>query len=325
MKEEVIIRLVSKLSDLPDFHSRNFFHSKEMFCIMEHTPSLEPCMAIAEDGQGCVVAHMLVGVFRHRTLFPPFVYWHGRAYGEGEYDDSVNRDRVFCLFLKAVTDYFRHKRCLYVEFSDLSSKMFGYDGFRRNHYFPVKWQEVHNSLHSVEPSLRLSEKMLRRISEAKEKGVASFAIKEDCPELRQAYRLLKRFFRFKPRRSIPDLQFFRMIAASDNCRMNVTCYKGRVIGVSVCVYSEGNAYMWHMASLRKTHHSLHPTTFTVWSAIDDAHKAGMRHIYFLDAGLPFERSRFRDFILSFGGKQVSKYRWFRIGVPGINRLVDRLL
>ena len=50
MKEEVIIRLVSKQSDLPDFHSRNFFHSKEMFCIMEHTPSLEPCMAIAEDG-----------------------------------------------------------------------------------------------------------------------------------------------------------------------------------------------------------------------------------------------------------------------------------
>ena len=157
---------------------------------MEHTPSLEPCMAIAEDGQGCVVAHMLVGVFRHRTLFPPFVYWHGRAYGEGEYDDSVNRDRVFCLFLKVVTDYFRHKRCLYVEFSDLSCKMFGYDGFRRNHYFPVKWQEVHNSLHSVEPSLRLSEKMIRRISEAKEKGVASFAIKEDSPELRQAYRLL---------------------------------------------------------------------------------------------------------------------------------------
>ena len=45
-------------------------------------------------------------------------------------------------------------------------------------------------------------------------------------------------------------------------------------------------------------------------------------MYFLDAGLPFKRNPMREFILNFGGKQVSEYRWFRIQFPWVGRLMD---
>ena len=83
MKEEVSIRLISHESDLPDIASHNFFHSVDFFRILEATPMQEPCMAIAEDGTGHVVAHMLTTIFFHRSLLPPVVYLHGRVYGEG--------------------------------------------------------------------------------------------------------------------------------------------------------------------------------------------------------------------------------------------------
>ena len=44
----------------------------------------------------------------------------------------------------------------------------------------------------------------------------------------------------------------------------------------------------------------------------------------MDVGLPFKRNRFREFILGFGGKPVSVYRWFRCNVRWINRVLSWL-
>lgn len=154
MKEEVSIRLISHESDLPDIASHNFFHSVDFFRILEATPMQEPCMAIAEDGTGHVVAHMLTTIFFHRSLLPPVVYLHGRVYGDGEYDEGVDKSLIFGRFLNAVTARFNNRLCLYIEFSHLSNKMIGYEAFRANGYFPIPWQEIHNSLHSLPPADR---------------------------------------------------------------------------------------------------------------------------------------------------------------------------
>lgn len=70
------------------------------------------------------------------------------------------------MMLKAVTQKFNHKLCLYIEFSDISNKMFAYRHFRQNGYFPIPWQEIHNSLHSLPPEKRISEKALSKIETA---------------------------------------------------------------------------------------------------------------------------------------------------------------
>lgn len=324
MKEEVSIRLISHTSELPDMTSKNFFHSVEFFRILEATPMQEPCMAVAMDKHGHVLAHMLTTIFFHHSIFPPVIYSHGRVYGEGEYASPSDRDTIFPRFLEAVTTRFNHHLCLYIEFSHLSNKMFGYKEFRRQGYFPVLWQEIHNSLHSMPPADRLSDKTLKKINDARRRGATSAIINGNSNDLQGAVKLLKSYFKLKVRRSIPDIEMFRQLARSPHCRIYATKFHDHIIGVCICIFTEGNAYMWHLASMRKTYMPLHPATFTVWTALEEAHKEDIRHMYFMDAGLPFRRSPMRDFILSFGGMPVSKYRWFKFPIPFVSRMFDWL-
>lgn len=324
MKEEVSIRLISHESELPDIASHNFFHSVDFFRILEATPMQEPCMAIAEDGTGHVVAHMLTTIFFHRSLLPPIVYLHGRVYSEGEYDEGVDKSYIFGRFLSEVTARFNNRLCLYIEFSHLSNKMFGYEAFRANGYFPIQWQEIHNSLHSLSPADRLSEKAQHRIAQAQQSGLTACVALAESNELVQAAQLLRRHFRFKPRRTVPNIKELRLLVGSGQGKVFVSKHGERVVATCVCIYSGGNAYMWYLAYSKKRRKALSPMSHTVWTVLDDAHKAGYRHLYFLDAGLPFEHSAMREFILSFGGKPVTKFRWFRTPISWLNRIFSWL-
>ena len=53
----------------------------------------------------------------------------------------------------------------------------------------------------------------------------------------------------------------------------------------------------------------------------DAYDRGFQHMCFLDVGLPFKNNSFREFILRFGGKEQSTYRWFRFSIKWVNRLL----
>ncbi len=317
----ISIRLIQKSEELPEMICDNFFHSTDFFLIAEKTPGYAPLMAVAEDRNGEVHAHLLALICRHGRLFPPYLYTHGRVYGEGEYAPGEDRELLFSMMLKAVTQKFNHKLCLYIEFSDISNKMFAYRHFRQNGYFPIPWQEIHNSLHSLPPEKRISEKALSKIETAEKHGVYTREA-ENEKELGAFYKLLRSYFRFKTRRSIPHRKMFSMLNSEGDSKTFVTIYKNKIIGGCVCLYSGKNAYMWYLASKRKTYIHLSPASITVWAAIKYAYTHGYEHIYFLDAGLPFRNNPFREFILSFGGKPVSKYRWFRLPVPYINRFLS---
>ena len=278
-------------------------------------------MAVAENSQGTILAHLLALICRHGKLFPPYLYTHGRVYGEGEYAQETDREQLFSMMLKAVTQKFNHKLCLYIEFSDISNKMFAYRHFRKNGYFPIPWQEIHNSLHSLSPEKRISEKAMAKIETAEKHVVYTREIKNE-DELTEFYNLLRNYFRFKTRRSIPQKKMFCLLNSSGNSKTFVTIYKNKIIGGCVCLYSGKNAYMWYLASKRKTYIHLSPSSITVWAAIKYAYVHEYEHIYFLDAGLPFRNNPFRDFILSFGGKPVSKYRWFKFPLPYINKVLS---
>ena len=63
---------------------------------------------------------------------------------------------------------------------------------------------------------------------------------------------------------------------------------------------------------------------TIWGAIKRAYDEGCDHFCFLDVGLPYRKNKLRDFILGFGGKQVSSLRWFRFRYSFINRILSRI-
>ncbi len=317
---EFEVNIYAKSEDLPTaLLTGNFFHSQELFCIAEMTPGNKPYIAVVtETGHSTPLGQLLVIVQRRGNLFSPYLYTHAHVHGEGEYVGGVDVSELFSLMLGAITAKLQRHLCLYVEFSGLGKKMFAYRHFRQQGYFPVAWQEVHNSLHSMTPEQRVSDKFMQRIEKLYVKGVESHLVKSD-EEVKKFHTLLKRFYFLKPRRYIPPLQYFEELARSKDAMVCVTTYKGRmVIGGCACVFSKGNAYLWYLGEKRKTYAPLHPLLMTVWFALKYAHAHGSRHMCFMDAGLPWRKNLFREFILGFGGKPVAKYRWFKFYSRPIN-------
>jgi hypothetical protein len=201
--------------------------------------------------------------------------------------------------------------------------MFGYRELRHHGYFPVRWMNIHNSLHSRTPEERITEQQLQHIVHAQERGAITKPV-ETIEEFEAFSKLLRQHHWFKPKRYIPHDTFFREMMQRGLCQILITKYHDRVIGTTVTVYSEGDAYLWYSASRRKSYAPLHPNAVTMWATIKSAHTAGYQHIRFMDVGLPFRRNPYRDFILRFGGKEVSTYRWFRISIRWINRFASWL-
>lgn len=319
---ELHVHIFSKGDQLPAMTCRNFFHSGELFHICEQTPRMRPYMVAVLRDDGIVQCHLLA-ILRYRSSwFPPYLYTHCRVYGEGEYEENcdMQHDELFGLMLQALTRKLQ-RWVLYIEVSHLSTKMFGYRRFRQSSYFPVHWMSIHNSLHSHAPEERIGEKIKQRIAHGIEKGVTTKMVETD-KEFKSFMRLMRRHNWFKPKRYIPDEKFFRCIMEGQNGRLFITQYRDKVIGCCACTYSEGNAYMWYSAFRRKSFLWLHPDVLTVWHAIQHSYEYKYNHIFFMDVGLPFRRNSFREFILSFGGKPVSTYRWFRCNIRWINMILS---
>ncbi len=285
---------------------------------------MSPCMVVARDDEQRIIGSMLA-VIRYRTTFiPPFVYKHCLIIGEGEYTQSLfPKEVTFRAILHALIEKLS-PLLLHIEVSNLSSKMFGYKEFKQEDFFHVKWMSVRNSLHSKSPEERISEKTLQRINKAYERGATTIVVETE-DDFQAFYRLLKKHNTFKPKRYIPDEMFFRgMMEAQDDAKLFVTKYKNKVIGCCACSYSGDEAHLWYFAARRKSYIFQHPDLLTVWYALKDAHSRGYAHFTFMDVGLPFKKSPFREFILNFGGKPISTYRWFRFSNRFVNKILSAL-
>lgn len=321
--KELKVTIYTRTAELPTILEGNYFHSPEMMELCEKTPRHKPYMAVVTEADGTVVAHMLAIMRYKRSWFPPYLYIHVRVMGEGVYhqiDKEYNEQYLFGIMAEAITERLQNKS-MYIEFSHLSQKMFGYKDLKRMNYFHVKWMNIHNSLHSQTPEDRITFKQMKRVENALERG-AETKLVETQEEFRQFSKLLRRHNWLKPRRFLPNDVFFQGMMKSQRCRLFITKYHEKVIGCCVCVHSDGDMYLWYSASRRKSYVRLHPNSVTIWNAIKNAHEEGMKHFRFVDVGLPFRKNPYRDFILSFGGKEVTAYRWFRISIRWINSLAS---
>ena len=313
--------IVSRSEDLPRMQCRYFFHSPELFRITEKTQGQKPYMVIAYDG-GLVIAHMLILLRRRGSLFPPYLFTQGRAYGEGEYLSGYDKETIFGLMLRKIVKKLSVGICLYIEFSYLSTKMFGYGKFRENSFFPVHWMEIHNSLHSMNPIKRLTYRMRKQLIKAQRDKLSTSIAKTD-KELIDFFKVLKGRITLKIRRFIPDTKMFYELLRLGICNLFVTYDNGRIVGGCICVYSNNNCYLWYLATNQKLHKK-RVNSLTVWTAIQHAYKHSYQHIYFMDVGLPFKKNPFREFILGFGGKPVGTYRWFRCSFSWLNKFLSWL-
>lgn len=315
--------------DIPDLPGKNTFHSKELFQIYEATPGYTPLLIVATDN-GKPIARLLAAIRKVKRWLPSSLVKHCAIYGEGEFLDesfSNNKEKaeeVFDEMLEHLTQE-ASRSCILIEFRNLNNAMFGYRAFRRNGYFPVNWLRVRNSLHSSKKvEDRFSPSRIRQIK----KGIQNGAKVEEAhtaEEIRGFSRMLHKVYSSRIRRYFPAHDFFHhmndVLIRGKQAKIFIVKYKEKIIGGSVCIYSDNNAFLWFSGGMRKTYALQYPGVLAVWKTMEDAHERGFQHMEFMDVGLPFRKHGYRDFVLRFGGQQSSTRRWFRINLTWLNNLL----
>lgn len=313
-------------SELPDLPGSDSFHSTDLFRIYEATPGYAPLLIVVSEAER-PVAKLLAVVRKSVRLFPPSLIRRCEVYGAGEYfDDSSDKEALFGEMLLRLTQEALHHAFL-IEFRNLDNALFGYKAFRENRYFPINWLRVHNSLHSVEKvEERFSASRIRQVKKGLRNG-ATVHEAHTPEEIRRFAHMLHHVYSMKVRRHFPGTDFFQQL---ENQMVNgkrgkifIVTYRNKIIGGSACIYSNDTAYLWFSGGMRKTYALQYPGILAVWKALDDAKQCGYRHLEFMDVGLPFHRHGYREFVLRFGGKQISTRRWFRFRWNWLNRMLTK--
>lgn len=322
------IRLTTyrKGNSIPALPGYTIFNSTELFRVYELTRGYEPILIVAYLEER-PVAKLLAVIRKSVRLFPPSIIKRCEIYGNGEYfDETQNREELFSYILEHLTHEVLQKSFL-IEFRNLDNPLFGYKAFRKNKYFPINWLRVYNSLHSRTPLERLSVSRKRQINKALKNG-AYIEVADNDKDITLFSKMLKKAYSSQVRKHFPDLNFFRLLTwqrpDKEMAKIFLVKYKDKIIGGSVCVFSNGNAYLWFSGGMRKTYAFLYPGVLAVWAALTYAREEGYEHFEFMDAGLPFKKHGYSEFILRFGGKQSSTRRWFRFRWKWLNNLLCRM-
>lgn len=316
-----------KGSEVPDIPGSNVFHSKELFLVYEATPGYTPIMIVGYMDERPVV-RLLAATRTSIRTFPPAFFRRCEVYGSGEYfDETINREDIFGELLEHLTNEVLTSAFL-VEFRNLDTPLFAYKYFRDNQYFSINWLKVHNSLHSqTRADERISVSRRRQIRKGFENGAEVYAT-TDKDEILAFSKMLKKNYSSKLRKHFPSIDFFKnfneITAPKKMGKTFIVKYKDKIIGGSVCAYTKDNAYLWFSGGLRKSYVLQYPGILAVWKAIEDAYLSGYQHLEFVDAGLPFRKHGYRDFVLRFGGKQSSTRRWYRFNWKWLNNLLIKI-
>lgn len=317
------IRLVTygHSETLPPLPGRNVFHSVSLFKVLERTPGYSPSMLVAFDGEKPI--GKLLCIVRKSCLMQRCV-----VYDTGEYFDTDMRhdlifDELLSYFTRRNSDDFS-----VIEFRNLTEPLFGYRYFRKNGYFPIKRLRVVNSIHHATIDKWMGASRKRQIRQGLKNG-AVLGIADDKRKLQSFFRMLKNYYSTKVFKYLPGIDFFTNLLdlgeeTEEVGKIFTVSYNDRIIGGSCCLFSGDTVFLLFSGGMRKSYPTLHPGVLAVWNAMLYSREKGYSHFEFIDAGLPFRKYGYRDFILRFGGKQVSTRRWYRLKWRWLNKILEKI-
>lgn len=312
---------------IPDLPGSNTFHSTALFRTYEATPGYTPLLIVASE-EGKPVAKLLAVTRKSVRLFPPAIIKRCEVYGTGEYfSETADEEAIFSEMLQRLTNEALRGAFL-IEFRNLDNAKFGYKAFRENNYFAINWLRVRNSLaDTTQVEERFSLSRIRQIKKGLKNGAQVREV-HTVGEIKSFARMLHKVYSAKIRRHFPSMNFFQQLEKqmmkSRQSRIFIVTYKDKIIGGSACIYSDDTAYLLFSGGMRKTYALQYPGILAVWYALHDARQRGYRYLEFMDVGLPFHKHGYREFVLRFGGKQISTRRWFRFRWDWLNRVLRRM-
>lgn len=306
-----------------------FFHSEQFFHILENSPGIKPVMLVAYDGEK-EKGHLLAMLKRDFRIIPPGIYHWCSIYSEGVYADKKNdRNELFSMFIDRLLKILDIKY-MFIEVRYITDTRSTYRTFSKYNFVPRHDLRIYNSLHSRKPEERLSRAYHSHIRRAKEKGVTYKQIKDE-EEIKKGIKMLKKYYLSKTDRYFAPTELLTtMLSRTEESTLDTRMFavynkEKKMIGCSICLYSESRAYLLYNCGLRKSYPFLYPGIMSVWAAITDAHQRGYAHFEFAVSGTPLKkRIGFKNFLLNFGGKQTSTLRWYRFRWNWINKILRKI-
>ena len=318
------IEIYTRSSELPELINGPVLHSAMTFRTFEQCSNEKPYMLVAYDSKGNEAGHLLIVRKRSIRIFPPVLSVWYSIMGEGAYSDRCkDRERLFADFLEKVFDMFDFRHS-FIEVVNIEDSRFAYGTLRSHCFVPKRDYRNYISLHSRAPEERLSAKYRAHIRNSISRGVTWRRASGD-DEIYEALQLMKNFYRSKTRKRLPKKEaLFNMLhnsdgTLSDDAKMFIVQYKGRIIGSSICVYENSRALLAYSCGLRKRFPLQYPGIMAIWAAISDAYNNGYRHFEFLEVrALSRLRKSFLNTIDNFGGKDVGTLRWYHFKWNWVN-------
>ena len=302
----------------------NIQHSELMFRTLETSKRSQPYMLIAYDKEKRELGHLII--IKRRAL-PLIIGNRYTIYGEGVYrEECNNREEIYTKFIDKLFEIAHPLHC-YIEIKTIEDPRFAYAALSERQFIPVRDHRIYISLHSKAPDERLTRKYRAHIRKALERGT-SYRPAASVEEIDRALHLLRNYYRSKVRRPFPPTHILKQLLTlpdgrlRNETRLFIVEQKGKMIGCSICTYDKERAYLAFSCGLRKSYPASFPGIMAVWAAIEDAHKRNYAHIEFLESRtLIGIRSSYKNFLLNFGGKQVSTLRWYRFKWNILNKIL----
>lgn len=321
------VEAFTKYADLPELIKGSLLHSKEMFHLLEQHTNAQPIMIVAFDNKK-EAGHIIAVKYRELRIIPPGYYTWYTIHGEGTYlPECKNKEEIFKLLIEKLFTLFDFNHT-FIDIRNLKDARFAYNILSKKNFFPRRDRRIYISLHSKEPEKRLTRTYRANIRKAEQRGVTHKQISEH-KEIETAIKILRRYYASKLRNHLPPTEFLLHLLTNSNneettARMFAIYHKEKIIGCSLCIYDKDRAYLAYSCGLRKSHPLLYPGIMAVWVAIKDAYKRGFQHFEFLEPQGTSIPSGYLNFLLNFGGKQVSTLRWRHFKWNIINKILKAI-
>jgi len=216
-----------------------------------------------------------------------------------------------------------------IRYDNLGNAIFGYKGFRNNHFYSVKWVNIRNSLQRKRKIWeQLSNSRRNQVNKAVKRGVVmeEFVSEENLPEI---YKLIQKTNNKKYRVAFRPMPILRISSA-------ITCRWGKEKSCSPAtrarssevrswvLESNSTVYCLYYWGKSKRYQTLYPTIFTIYSAMNVSEENGFHYFDFMDVGFLNRNAGRSRFLLQFGGKQRATRRWYRYNWGLLNFFANKI-
>lgn len=308
------IKTYYRKEDLPPLEDTRFFHYTLSFDWCRNISYYTPLMVVAfEDGKP--IASMFAVIMRiNRFLHGSFFKRCYISQQPSFHKEDISKIEVFdCLITHLVKE--TRNKVFFIEYRNLNDTIFGYKGFRENKFYSIKWINIRNSLQRRRKIWdQLSASRKNQINKAVKKGVITEEITSE-KRLREIYNLIQSIRNWKMTNRFPPYGFFENFyhyyIKAEKGKILLTQYQDKIIGGIMLGFENKTVYCLYEWGKNKTYAHLHPSAFTIFSAMEMAEENGFEYFDFLDAGFLNKNAGKPRFLLQFGGKQKATRRWYR--------------